>query len=55
MFGAIWSLLTSTFVWGFAAGIIIGWNFLQQPEFIRRWVGGASKDVSAKVDDLKKD
>jgi hypothetical protein len=38
MLEAIWGLITSTFVWGFVAGLIIGWNFLSQPAWVARLV-----------------
>jgi len=37
MIEAVWNLITSTFVWGFVAGLIIGWNFLSQPAWIAKW------------------
>lgn len=38
MLEGIWSLATSPMVIGFVAGLIVGWNFLSQPEWVAKLI-----------------
>lgn len=42
-----------TYIGVFIVGLVVGWNFLEQPMWVKRLVGKAQKETTKVVDQVK--